>query len=47
MPNIAVDWAQKLDTAGAPGSDMLKAYMGKLKDAGMVPIRDWAAELPN
>lgn len=47
MPNIAVDWAQKLDTAGAPGSEMLKAYMAKLKDAGQVPIRDWAAELPN
>lgn len=47
MPNIAVDWAQKLDTAGAPGSDMLKAYMTKLKDAGQEPIRDWAAELTN
>ena len=47
MPNIAVDWAKKLDTAGGPGSAMLKAYMGKLKAAGMTPIRDWAAELPN
>lgn len=47
MPNIAVDWARKLDTAGAPGSDMLKAYMAKLKAAGMTPIRDWAAELTN
>tara|TARA_R110000868_G_scaffold53663_12_gene168202 strand:- start:2519 stop:3592 length:1074 start_codon:yes stop_codon:yes gene_type:complete len=47
MPNIAVDWAQKLDTAGAPGSDMLRAYMAKLKAAGMTPIRDWAAELTN
>lgn len=47
MPNIAVDWAKKLDSAGAPGSDMLKAYMGKLKAAGMTPLRDWADELPN
>ncbi len=47
MPNIAVDWATKLDGTGAPGSAMLKAYMGKLKAAGMTPIRDWAAELPN
>ena len=45
MPNIAVDWAKKLDGAGAPGSAMLVAYMDKLKAAGMAPIRDWAAEL--
>ncbi len=45
MPNIAVDWAKKLDGAGAPGSDMLKAYVGKLKAAGFSPVRDWASEL--
>ena len=45
MPNIAADWAKKLDGAGAPGSDMLVAYMDKLKAAGFVPLRDWAAEL--
>ncbi len=45
MPNIAKDWAKKLDQSGAPGSDMLKAYMSKLKDAGFAPVRDWAAEL--
>jgi TRAP-type C4-dicarboxylate transport system substrate-binding protein len=45
MPNIAVDWAKKLDNAGAPGSDMLKAYIAKLKAAGFTPLRDWAAEL--
>ena len=47
MPNIAVDWAKKLDSAGAPGSEMLKAYMAKLKAAGFTPLRDWAMELPN
>lgn len=47
MPNIAVDWATKLDEAGAPGSEMLRAYMGKLIAAGFTPPRDWAAELPN
>lgn len=45
MPNIAKDWAEKLDKSGAPGSDMLKSYMEKLKAAGLTPIRDWAAEL--
>ncbi|MFK7994514.1 MAG: C4-dicarboxylate TRAP transporter substrate-binding protein [Granulosicoccus sp.] len=45
MPNIAKDWAASLDQAGAPGSDMLKAYIEKLKAAGFTPVRDWAAEL--
>lgn len=47
MPNIAVEWATELDKKGAPGSDMLKAYMAKLKSAGQIPVRDWAAELTN
>ena len=45
MPNIALDWAGNLDKAGAPGSEMLRAYIGKLKAAGMTPVRDWSAEL--
>lgn len=45
MPNIAADWAKKLDSEGAPGTAMLKAYMDKLKAAGQEPLRDWAAEL--
>jgi C4-dicarboxylate-binding protein DctP len=45
MPNIAADWAKKLDGAGAPGTDMLNAYVGKLKAAGQTPVRDWASEL--
>ncbi len=44
MPNIAKSWAEKLDKAGAPGSDMLAAYVDKLKQAGSVPVRDWVAE---
>jgi len=45
MPNIAIDWAAELDKKGAPGSDMLKAYVAKLKAAGFTPVRDWASEL--
>lgn len=45
MPNIAAEWATALDDEGAPGSEMLIAYMDKLKAAGFTPIRDWAAEL--
>ncbi len=47
MPNIAKDWAEGLDQTGAPGSEMLKAYVGKLVAAGEVPVRDWSAELIN
>ncbi len=47
MPNIALSWAEALDKKGAPGSAMLKAYIGKLKAAGFTPERDWAAELAN
>lgn len=44
MPNIAAEWANGLNDAGQPGSEMLNAYMGKLVDAGFTPVRDWAAE---
>lgn len=44
MPNLAAEWAAGLDADGQPGSDMLNAYMGKLRDAGFEPIRDWAGE---
>ena len=44
MPNIAAEWAKGLNDAGQPGTDMLNAYMGKLKAAGFEPVRDWAAE---
>ena len=47
MPNIAVEWAKSLDETGAPGSDMLLAYIEKLKAAEQEPARDWSAELSN
>lgn len=42
MPNIAAEWAETLDNEGQPGTEMLNAYIGKLKDAGFEPVRDWA-----
>ncbi|MEL7105012.1 MAG: C4-dicarboxylate TRAP transporter substrate-binding protein [Pseudomonadota bacterium] len=44
MPNIAAEWAANLNDAGQPGTQMLESYMGKLRDAGFEPVRDWAAE---
>ncbi len=47
MPNIAADWAGNLDKTGGNGTEMLNAYMGKLKEAGMMPLRDWSGEGTN
>ncbi len=47
MPNIAADWAKGLDQTGAPGTEMLQAYVAKLVAAGEQPVRDWSAELTN
>lgn len=44
MPNIAAKWAADLDAKGEPGSDMLKAYLGKLKAAGYTGVRDWTVK---
>lgn len=44
MPNIAAEWAAQLESRGAQGSEMLAAYMGKLKSAGFEPVRDWSAD---
>ncbi|MBD5770276.1 C4-dicarboxylate TRAP transporter substrate-binding protein [Marinomonas colpomeniae] len=45
MPNLAAEWAAGLDKKGEPGTEMLRAYMGKLTAAGFTPARDWAAGL--
>lgn len=45
MPDIAAEWAKGLDAKGEPGSDMLKAYLAKLKAAGYAGVRDWSAGL--
>lgn len=47
MPDIAAEWAATLDAKGEPGSDMLKAYMAKLQEAGFTPVRDWTKGLTN
>ncbi|TCL08322.1 TRAP-type C4-dicarboxylate transport system substrate-binding protein [Shimia isoporae] len=43
MPDIAAEWAATLNDKGEPGSDMLKAYLGKLEAAGYTGVRDWSA----
>jgi TRAP-type C4-dicarboxylate transport system substrate-binding protein len=44
MPNIAKEWADKLDKQGLPGTKALRAYMDELRRAGAKPARDWDKE---
>lgn len=41
MPNIAQEWATTLNDSGEPGTEMLAAYLGKLKAEGFEGVRDW------
>ena len=47
IPDIASEWAATLDGNGEDGSAMLRAYLGKLNDAGYEGVRDWTAGLGN
>jgi TRAP-type C4-dicarboxylate transport system substrate-binding protein len=44
MPNIAKEWAQKLDGQGLPGTKALVAYMDEMRRLGAKPARDWDKE---
>jgi TRAP-type C4-dicarboxylate transport system substrate-binding protein len=44
MPNIAKEWAQRLDGQGLPGSKVLTAYMDEMRRLGAKPARDWDKE---
>ena len=41
MPNIAKEWAARLEKQGLPANKVLSTYMGELRSAGVKPIRDW------
>lgn len=45
MPDLALEWAERLDKKSEPGTQMLRAYMAKLLSAGLTPVRDWTAGL--
>ena len=47
IPDIAAEWAKGLDDKGEPGTEMLAAYLAKLKDAGYEGVRDWSAPVMN
>ncbi len=41
LPQIADVWAKDADGQGLPGSEVLDAYIGLLKEAGVPLARDW------
>ena len=44
MPNLAKEWAGKLDKQGLPGTKALAAYMDEMRRLGAKPARDWDKE---
>ncbi|MEO3386511.1 C4-dicarboxylate TRAP transporter substrate-binding protein [Mesorhizobium sp. CAU 1741] len=42
LPQIADVWAKNADGQGLAGSEVLEAYIGQLKDAGVSLARDWS-----
>jgi TRAP-type C4-dicarboxylate transport system substrate-binding protein len=44
MPNIAKEWAERIDAAGLPGSEVLSAYMEEMRSSGAEPVRNWDQE---
>jgi TRAP-type C4-dicarboxylate transport system substrate-binding protein len=45
MPNIAGEWAKKVEAKGLPAKMIVKFYMDAVRKAGGKPIRDWDKEL--
>lgn len=45
IPDIAAEWANGLDDRGEPGTEMLAAYLAKLRAAGYEGVRDWSLSL--
>ncbi len=44
MPNIAREWAERMDKQGLPGSKALGVLMAEARKAGATPVRDWDKE---
>ncbi len=44
MPNIAKEWAARLDKQGQPGSELLKTYMEAMRKGGQPIVRHWDRE---
>ncbi len=45
LPNLAGEWAEKLEAQGLPAKAFLKEYMAALRAKGVKPSRNWDADL--
>lgn len=45
LPNIAGEWAEKLEGEGVPAKAFIKEYMEALRAKGVKPTRNWDEEL--
>jgi hypothetical protein len=41
LPNIAKEWADRLEERGLPGNKMISTYMEELRAAKVEITRDW------
>lgn len=41
MPNLAAEWAGRLEKQGVPAKKILAAFMDAMRKAGAKPVRDW------
>jgi len=45
VPNIAGEWAKRIEAEGLPAKAVLKAYMDGVRKRGGTPLRDWDKDL--
>ena len=41
LPDLAGDWAKRIEAKGLPANRVLKAYMDGVRKRGVTPIREW------
>lgn len=44
LPNIAQEWATEVEATGAPGNEILSAYIDAMRAADQNILRDWSAK---
>ena len=45
LPNIAADWARRVEAKGLPARLVMKAYMDGIRKRGGKPLRNWDKDL--
>jgi TRAP-type C4-dicarboxylate transport system substrate-binding protein len=42
LPDLGNEWVAAIEAQGAPGREIMSAYMETMKEAGAMPMRDWS-----